>query len=304
MEIAVSTGITPHYDAYPFIAASKFTGSLTGKVVLITGASRGIGRATALAFAAAGAHVAGLSRTSKDIDSVIAEIKSMHNVPALAVIGDVLSKAKDIVDKVEKALGPIDVLVNNAGIMRVSRFEEEVDLDFWWRVMEINVRAPIALIHAVTPSFIARGRGTIITLGSAAADIPLEFMSSYSASKAAVIKAIQIIDLELKPKGILNFVIHPGSIKTSSNSGELSVDNFNGKEMQDMMDRFASYMTDTADLPAQSMVALAALGEKKGDEVKVLSGRYFDCHDDLGEILEKSGDIEKRGLYQLRIRKL
>jgi hypothetical protein len=69
LDIATSTGITIHHDTYPFISPSKFTNSLAGQVVLITGASRGIGRATALAFAAAGARVAALARTKTDIDT-------------------------------------------------------------------------------------------------------------------------------------------------------------------------------------------------------------------------------------------
>jgi NAD(P)-dependent dehydrogenase (short-subunit alcohol dehydrogenase family) len=118
-DFPISTGITLHHDTYPFIAASKFAGILIGKVVLITGASRGIGRDTALAFAAAGASVAALGRTRADIESAVAEIKSKYNVPAVAIVGDVLGDSGSIISTAEKELGPIDILVNNAGISRM-----------------------------------------------------------------------------------------------------------------------------------------------------------------------------------------
>lgn len=94
LDLPVSTGITLHHDTYPFISPSKFAGSLQGKVVLVTGASRGIGRAAALAFAAAGASVAAIGRTAPEIESLVSEIKSKHNKPALAIVGDVLSDPK------------------------------------------------------------------------------------------------------------------------------------------------------------------------------------------------------------------
>jgi short-subunit dehydrogenase len=305
LDLPFSTGITLHHEPYPFISAQKFTSTLTNRVVLITGASRGIGRATALAFASAGASVAVLARTAPDLQTLAAEIKQKHGTKVLTITGDILGDASVIVKEVEEKLGPIDILINNAGVEHMARFVEEKDINTWWKVMEVNVKAPIAMIHAVLPTFLKRGKGAVITVGSAAADLPLVFQSSYDASKAAVQKAIQILDLELREKGILNFVIHPGNIKTDLNQGAAVI----GADMKALMDSWAPYMTDTLELPAQSMVALAVLGlngkGQGGDErVQVLSGRYWDVQDDLEEILGKKGEIEQRNLYQLRIRKL
>jgi hypothetical protein len=182
----------------------------------------------------------------------------------------------------------------------MARFVEERDINAWWKVMGVNVKAPIAMIRAVLPGFIKRGKGTVITVGSAAADLPLVFQSSYDALKAAVQKAIQILDMELREEGILNFVIHPGNIETDLNQGSAVV----GQDMKELMDSWAPYMIDTLELPAQSMVALAVFSlnakEKEGDDsVEVLSGRYWDVQDDLEEILTKKAEIEERDLYQL-----
>lgn len=102
--------------------------------MLVTGASRNIGRATCLAFAQAGAHVAALARTSSALDSLVSEITTQYRVPALAVTRDVVGDAPGIVKQVEEALGPIDILINNAGKNRMARFAEEDNFATWWRV--------------------------------------------------------------------------------------------------------------------------------------------------------------------------
>ena len=300
LDLTTSIGITIHHDTYPFISPSKFTGSLKGKVVLITGASRGIGRATALAFAAAGAHVAALARTKPDIDSLIAEIHSKYNIPALALTFDALSSDPSaVITQVEKALGSIDILINNAGTTRLARFTEETNIDSWWKVQELNFKVPIAMIHAVLPSFLSRRNGTIITIGSCASELSLPFMSAYVSSKAAVQKAIQILDMELKEKGILNYLIHPGTIQTGLGAQDgVAL----GKEMQDMVEAYAPYMLDTLALAADSLVALAVYSGK--GEAGFLSGRYWDVEEDLENILGKKGEIEEKNLYHLKIRKL
>jgi NADP-dependent 3-hydroxy acid dehydrogenase YdfG len=266
---------------------------------LVTGASRGIGRETSLRFAQAGAHVAALARTSSAIDSLVSEIKMKYNVPAVAIAGDVLGDAPSIIKEVEAELGPVDILINNAGKNRMARFTEEKDLSNWWRVFEINTLAPLALVHALLPSFLARRRGTIITVGSAVADAEVPFLSSYVGSKAAVQKAIQILDSEVRAKGVQNFVIHPGASISELSTGAESII---GEEMKAVIAGYAPYMNDTLALAADSMVALAGLAEE--DKAGFLSGRYWDVTEDLEELSHKGQQIESEDLYKLRIRKL
>jgi NADP-dependent 3-hydroxy acid dehydrogenase YdfG len=154
----------------------------------------------------------------------------------MAIIGNVLGDTVAIVKEVEEKLGGIDVLINNAGNNRAARFAEETDINVWWEVFEVNVKAPIAMIYAVLPGFVKRGKGTVITVGSAAVDVPVPFQSSYDSSKAAVQKAIQILDMELREKGIFNFLIQPGVIKMDLSQGEGVV----GKQMGELMDSWSS----------------------------------------------------------------
>jgi NADP-dependent 3-hydroxy acid dehydrogenase YdfG len=226
VDLNLSTGITQHHEPYPFLTALNKPTSLLGRVVLITGASRGIGRNAALTFAAAGASVAVLARTAADLETLEAEIKEKYGTPVLAITGDVLADPASIVSQVEEKFGRIDVLINNAGIYRMSHFSQEKDISAYWRVFEVNVKGPLALLHAVLPAFQKQKKGIVITVGSTAADLPLPFQSSYDASKAAVQKAIQILDMELREHGVLNFVIQPGTMLTGLGSGAVIGEDF------------------------------------------------------------------------------
>jgi NADP-dependent 3-hydroxy acid dehydrogenase YdfG len=294
-----STGITIHNDTYPFISPSRYRTSLSGKIVLVTGASRSIGRATCVAFARAGAHVAALARTAPTLDSLASEITTQYGVQALAITGDVVGDAPGTIKRVEEGLGHIDILINNAGKSRMARFAEEKDSATWWRVWEVNTLAPQALIHAVLPSFLARGRGTVINVTSAATDAPFPFLSSYVGSKAGMQKAIQLIDMELKTQGIQNFVIHPGVVVSELSSGDSSII---GEEMKSMLAPYVKYFADTLDLPSHSMVALAGLAEE--GKAGFLCGRFWDAAEDLEELMQKRDQIESEDLYNLRLRKL
>ncbi|KAI9740019.1 MAG: hypothetical protein M1818_004770 [Claussenomyces sp. TS43310] len=294
------SAVAARHDTYDFIAPAKYAGKLKGKVVLVTGASRGIGKPIALAFAAAGASVACLARTGHEVEQLAAEIKSKYAVPALAITGNVLDDASAIVAKVESALGPIDILVNNAGIARISTIEHEEDLEKWWKVLEVNVRGPLNLIHAVTPGMIKRGSGILITTSSEVANSNVPYMSAYCASKAAITKAVTILDMELRAKGILSYAVHPGAIKTSlgaSDGNEAAIKAT--PDLQKLMEMIPQALIDTPVLSADTMVALAA-----DERAPALSGRFVDSTQDLGEVLDKIDQVKEDGLYEMGIKKL
>jgi len=309
MDFPTSTGITKRHDIYPFIHPTKFTGLLHGKVVLLTGASKGIGRTTALALAASGASLALLARSDAELSSLVSEISSKYHTPTLALVGNILSNPIDTVARVERELGPISILINNAGKNHMVPFAApEESLDEWWATFEVNVKGPIALMHAVLPHFIARGAGTFITVGSSLADVAAPYISAYCASKAAIVKACQILDMEFKELGIRSFIIHPGYVQTDMSSA--TGGSGKSQEMREMQEGYQALLTDTKELAAWSMVALAVcasceVGAGGGDRrVEVLAGRYWDAGDDLGEILEQAEEIEKRDLYRLTFKKL
>lgn len=148
---------------------------------------------------------------------------------------------------------------------------------------------------------ILTGHGILITTSSEVANSNVPYMSAYCASKAAITKAIHVLNIELQPKGILSYAVHPGSVKTSLGGGE-SVNQAAIKAvpgMQQFWDYIPQLLVDSPELAAHTMVALAA-----DDRAKVLSGRFVDSTQDLGEVLERVDELKERNLYEVHINKL
>ena len=142
---------------------------LRGQVAIVTGGGRGLGRTFAHALAAAGAAVAVVARSSDELAEVVASIRELGR-RATAITGDVTDRqaVEHVVHETERQLGPVDLLVNNAAILRTPGPLWEVDPDEWWRTMEVNVRGPFLCARAVLPGMIERGRGRIINVASGA----------------------------------------------------------------------------------------------------------------------------------------
>lgn len=156
---------------------------LTDRTVMITGASRGIGAAAARAFAAAGARVVLLSRSTGAIADIAGEIGER----ALAIPCDVANwtEMARAVDAAVETFGAIDVLVNNAGIIEPIGPLAELDVDGWTTVIDVNVKGVFHGMRAVLPGMLALGSGTVITVSSGAAHRALPGWSAYCTSKAA-----------------------------------------------------------------------------------------------------------------------
>ncbi|KAH0156581.1 NAD(P)-binding protein, partial [Aureobasidium melanogenum] len=297
--MALSAGSTlPEVsETYDAIAPAKYAGKLQDKVVIITGSSSGIGRSISKAFAAAGASVAVVARREKDLLTLVDEIKSA-NGKAIPIVADVAARgaAQKIVAQVEKELGPIDILVNNAGISRLGPLEgEDEDLDIWWRVHEVNVRAPVALIRAVLPSMLKRNTGVLITTGSAVATITVPVMTAYSSSKAAISKFHESLTEELKGTDIVNFSVHPGVVKTELGSAGDAMNKAHSEHpaVQSFFKMLSSshMKGQTPELSADTMVALAA-----DPRYKVLTGRHINATQELPPVAEEA---EKEGMGRL-----
>jgi len=167
---------------------------LSGKTALITGASRGIGAATARAFAAQGAQVVLMARGRDEIASLAGEI----GPKALAVPVDVTRywEVEAAVTAANDTFDAVDVLINNAGAIEpVSRLDT-IDPEDWGHVIDINLKGVMHGIRAVLPGMLARGTGTIITISSGAAHSPLEGWSHYCASKAGAAMLTRCLHLE------------------------------------------------------------------------------------------------------------
>ncbi len=186
--------------------------SLNGKTAFITGASRGIGEAAARDLAQAGAKVILTARSSDAITALAKDIGDN----ALAIPLDV-SNYQDTAKAVEQAkahFGPIDILLNNAGIIEPISTIINSDPADWDRVIDINVKGVYYATHAILPSMTARNSGTIITIGSGAAHGALEGWSHYATSKAAVLNFCRAIHTEAHQNGVTSINLSPGTVAT------------------------------------------------------------------------------------------
>jgi NAD(P)-dependent dehydrogenase (short-subunit alcohol dehydrogenase family) len=192
---------------------------LTDKVAIITGGSRGIGRAMALAFVDAGAKVVVASRKQAGVNGVAAEIKARGGT-ALAVaahVGDEEAVAA-LVERTVEAFGGVDIAVNNAGTNPHFGPLMTATAAQWDKIMEVNLRGAFFLSQRVVPVMQERGGGKIINVASVAGVRPSPAMGIYSVSKAGLIMLTQVWAQELGPFNIQVNAIAPGVIKTRFSS--------------------------------------------------------------------------------------
>ena len=185
---------------------------MTGKTVLITGASRGIGEATAREFAAAGANVALVSRGEEAIARLAGEIGER----ALAIPCDVSRywEMAAAVDACKQAFGGLDVLIGNAGVIEPIAHLWNADPDAWGKAIDVNLQGVFHGIRAALPVMAARGGGTIITVSSGAAHNPVEAWSQYCSAKAGAAMLTRCLHLEARMKGIRAMGLSPGTVAT------------------------------------------------------------------------------------------
>jgi len=201
--------------------------SLDGKVAIVTGGSRGLGKAMALTLADAGADVVVASRTQADLDKVAEEIRAKGR-KSLAISMDAtnMDSVNKMAAQVVEEFGKIDILINNAGqggtVPFLKMKEEE-----WDRVLDVNLKGYVLVTQAVGAYMFKAKSGRVINISSAMGDSPMGFMAHYAASKGAINAMTKSLAQEWATRGITVNAISPGYILTDMNRSAYEDETFN-----------------------------------------------------------------------------
>jgi NAD(P)-dependent dehydrogenase (short-subunit alcohol dehydrogenase family) len=238
----------------------------------VTGGGRGIGASVARELAAAGMEVAVSGRTAEQVEVVAAEVSGR------ALVGDV-AKREDV-ERWFAELGPVDLLVANAGVGGAGDPPWEVDLDDWWHTFEVNVLGVHLCCRAAIPGMLERGSGRIVIVGSGSAYLPGASDTSYTSSKAAICRYGETLANSLRDR-IPVFVISPGMVRT------------------EMTSSFPDDMPWTPPECAPQLVRALASGE-----FDALSGRYLHAEHDPPESLRgRIDEILEHDWNAIRLRR-
>ncbi len=243
-----------------------------GRTALITGASRGIGRSLALGLAERGVAVGLVARHRDALDQVVEECRA-RGVAAVGVTADVTDRhdVAEAVTAVAGSLDRIDLLVNNAGAIEpVERPFLDTDVDDAWRVIEVNLRGPMLITHAVLPIMLTGGGGRIVGINSGMAYRAVQVYTGYAVSKAALARFTANLAAQYGERGVRAFEVAPGNVRT---------------EMSTSMPMFEGQMEWT---PPDAVVELvSAINDGVLDE---LSGRFVRAGTDTAESLLAARD--------------
>lgn len=269
---------------------------LDRQVAIVTGGGRGIGRAIAQALARAGMSVALVARTANELDETAALITAAGG-QALAFPVSVTEEnaVRQMVATVERQLGPVDLLVNNAGWAGPLGPTWETTVNDWWRCLEVNLRGPMVCANAVLPGMVARRRGRIINVASSGGLQGIAYASAYVTSKAALIRFSENLALETEAHGISVFAICPGLVHTAMaeellTAGETWLPWYRA--------RFDAGQAIAPDRAAELVQFLAS------GRYDRLSGAFLASTDDLAMLLHHSDEVEQGQMYKLRLRPL
>lgn len=251
----------------------------------MTGAGRGYGAVVAERLAAAGHTVGVLGRNGADVDRVAAAI---GGVPLLADVVDAAAVDRAVAGFVAEH-GPIDTLVNNAGVGGTLGLAWEVDRDDWWRTFEVNVRGTHHATTAVPPSMLERGTGRIINVVSHAGVARWPYGSPYAVSKAALIKYGENLAQELRRLGVAVLNYHPGILEIGLTGTLFASDPEPGTTDHMVAEWFRAQIAAGRSVDAEE--SAAKLCRLASGALDSLSGKYVTAYDDLDELADRAGEL-------------
>ena len=281
---------TIHHDTYPAVNPVDST-DMVGKHVFITGASRGIGKAMAIAFAKAGASVVGIAARS-DLLPVKAEIEQAavsvgRDAPrVITVTVDILSQeslAKAVEEITPQFDNKLDILLNNAGYMETWKPVIEADPEDWWYSWEVNIKGQFLVCHAMLPLLLACDSGlkTLVNISSIGAQMCSPGASAYQTARFAILRLTEIINAESGENGLIAYCMHPGAVKTTL--------------AWKMPERIRENLIDTPELMSSTVVFLTQRRREW------LRGRYISCTWDMPEMLAKEKEIVEKDMLKMRM---
>ena len=247
------------------------------RVALVTGGSRGLGREAARALTADGWAVA---VTGRDPDAVDEAVRAGD--AALALPGDATHRlaVAAAVERTENELGPLDLLLANAGAFAAGGRLWETDPDTWWRDVEVNLRGPQLALHAALPGMVERGSGRVVVMGSGMGARPTPGASAYACSKAALARLVDTVGAELAGTGVVVLAVSPGMVPTDMTHG--------------FPEGFLQLRPDLRDPSPEAWTPpeafLALLRRVVAGDLDRLSGRFVHVRDDLDAALRSEGE--------------
>jgi NAD(P)-dependent dehydrogenase (short-subunit alcohol dehydrogenase family) len=263
------------------------TGRLDGQVALVTGGGRGVGRAIGEALAAAGARVALAARSGDELAEVVGAVEAGGGV-ARGWTLDVtdLGAVTGVAGEVEAALGPVTLLVNNAGTAQEPGPLWEADPDGWWRDLEVHVRGAFNCCRAVLPGMVARRRGRVVNIGSMVGARDEPYVSAYACAKAAYFRLTGTLAAEAAG--------HGGLVRT-----RMVEESLLGASGRRWRPRIAA-------VPAEEYTPARRVGDLlvrvAAGDADPLSGRFLHAEDDLDELLADADRVVTEDLLALRLR--
>jgi len=276
------------------------TGELEGRVALVTGGGRGLGKLLAQTLARAGAAVALVARSSGELAVTIEEIQAAGGIAAACPVditdADALPAA---LERLRAQLGSPDILINNAGVDGPIGALWEVEAADWWRSLEVNLGGAFLVTRMLLPDMIAAGRGSIINITSKAGTYRWPLQSAYVTSKAALIKLTETLAAETRKHGVSVFSVDPGMLPIGFADAVLSStagpDTAEGRVFGWIRSQLEAGHGADPNHAAQLVLDLAS------GRVDGLSGCHLTVADDVDALLARSDEIRRDDLHTLRL---